>query len=305
MSIWLATTKQHFASSGIALPPFRETPTVESIQEAAKELGLPLMLKSRRGGYDGKGNAVVQSLEEIPAALEKLGIVGDEQKKETMDLYAEGWIDFDCEVAVMVVKSAGAGSATASYPAVQAIQQDSICRVVLAPAPHLTNDMDRKCQEMARRAVDSLGSGAAGMFGVELFVQPDGGVLLNEIAPRPHNTGHYTQNACAVNQFENHLRGITGLPLGTTTMIVEAAASKSVVSSNTVLCFLVFGCGDSFALMLVFTFLEQWSMCWELNREPWKTRSRARTRPCPSLVPLCIGTARRVAARDEKWVTLT
>eukprot|EP00541_Cyclophora_tenuis_P016853 CAMPEP_0116557040 /NCGR_PEP_ID=MMETSP0397-20121206/9021_1 /TAXON_ID=216820 /ORGANISM="Cyclophora tenuis, Strain ECT3854" /LENGTH=340 /DNA_ID=CAMNT_0004082457 /DNA_START=74 /DNA_END=1096 /DNA_ORIENTATION=- len=85
---------------------------------------------------------------------------------------------------------------------------------------------------MAKRAIDSLGAGASGVFGVELFVTLDGKVLLNEVAPRPHNTGHYTQDACAVSQFENHLRAICGLPLGSTDLIVEAAAMVNVLGAT-------------------------------------------------------------------------
>lgn len=183
------------------------------------------MLKSRKGGYDGRGNAVLKKSDRdsIQDALEKLGCGGS---TTNLDLYAEGWIDFDCEVAVMVVRSCN-GKDTAAYPAVNAIQQDSICRVVLAPARNISESIRAECERVAMEAIDSLGTGASGMFGVELFVTKQGRVLLNEVAPRPHNTGHYTQDACAVSQFENHLRGVCGLPLGSTDMVVESAASKS------------------------------------------------------------------------------
>ena len=127
-----------------------------------------------------------------------------------------------------------------SYPATSAIQTDSICRVVLVPARNVSEVVRRKCEDVARRAVSSLGDGATGVFGVELFlVYGDGcgggelDVLLNEVAPRPHNTGHYTQDACAVSQFENHLRAVCGLPLGSTDLIVGAAASEFLRHSST------------------------------------------------------------------------
>lgn len=197
------------------------------IQEAASSLGLPLMLKSRKGGYDGKGNAILKTIDGIDEALSKLGCA--DQKEGELDLYAEGWIDFDCEVAVMVVRSSN-GQDTSAYPAVNAIQQDSVCRVVLAPVRQVSSSVRKECERVAKEAIDSLGKGATGMFGVELFVTKQGRVLLNEIAPRPHNTGHYTQDACAISQFENHLRGVCGLPLGSTDMIVEASASKYLLS---------------------------------------------------------------------------
>lgn len=222
--------KQHFASHGIPLPPFQATSSINGIQEAAGNLGLPLMLKSRKGGYDGRGNAILESATEegIQEALEKLG--ADKSSTE-LDLYAEGWIDFECEVAVMVVRSCN-GQDTDTYPPVNAIQQDSICRVVLIPVRNVSASIRQECELVAKRAVDSLGKGASGMFGVELFVTKQGKVLLNEIAPRPHNTGHYTQGACAVNQFENHLRGICGLPLGSTKLLVEAAAMVNVLGAK-------------------------------------------------------------------------
>lgn len=207
------------------MPQFQVTSSVAEIQEATESLGLPLMLKSRKGGYDGRGNSVLESSSEsdIKSALSKLGCDGD--ATTSLDLYAEGWIDFDCEIAVMVVRSSN-GKDTAAYPAVNAIQQDSICRVVLAPARNVSEGIRSECERLAKQAIDSLGTGASGMFGVELFVTKQGRVLLNEIAPRPHNTGHYTQDACAVSQFENHLRGVCAMPLGSTEMTVESAASK-------------------------------------------------------------------------------
>jgi phosphoribosylaminoimidazole carboxylase len=223
--------KEHFRTHNIPMAPFRATSTQEAIKQAAKDLGLPLMLKTRKGGYDGRGNAVLKdSTDEcIAEALKSLGCDASQQE---YDIYAEGWIPFECEVAVMVVRSSN-GRDTASYPAVDAIQQDSVCRVVLAPARKVAAEIRVECEKVARMAIDGLGEGASGMFGVELFVTTEGKVLLNEVAPRPHNTGHYTQDACAVSQFENHLRGVCGLPLGSTKMIVEAAAMVNVLGAPT------------------------------------------------------------------------
>lgn len=223
--------KQHFNQHKIPLPPFKKTNSISSIKEAAGEMGLPLMLKQRRGGYDGRGNAVLKSASEadIQQALKQLGVTDTEN---SFDVYAEGWIDFHCEVAVMVVRSSDESRGTLSYPAVNAIQQDSICRVVLAPARSVPADLRRQCECIAVKAIDSLGKGASGVFGVEMFVTNGGKVLLNEVAPRPHNTGHYTQNACSISQFENHLRGICGLPLGITSMNVEAAAMVNVLGAK-------------------------------------------------------------------------
>mmetsp|Transcript_30523 Transcript_30523/g.46237 ORF Transcript_30523/g.46237 Transcript_30523/m.46237 type:complete len:590 (-) Transcript_30523:50-1819(-) len=225
--------KQHFAARGIPLPPFAETSSVAQIKEVAEALQLPIMLKSRRGGYDGRGNAVLESIDEnsINDALAKLGCNASESG--ALDLYAEGWVDYQLEAAVMVVRSSNPEQcASATYPAVNAIQQDSVCRVVLAPARNISIKVREECERVAQAAVNSLGVGASGMFGVELFVTKDQKVLLNEVAPRPHNTGHYTQDSCVVSQFENHLRGICGMPLGSTNMIVEAAAMVNVLGAK-------------------------------------------------------------------------
>ncbi len=238
---WAANTfifvlQEHFAKHGIPLPPYVDVPSIQAIRDAAEEFGLPLMLKSRLGAYDGRGNSVLKdtSDESIELALRSLGMDPEKAKSgEKLDLYAEGWITFHSEVAVMVVRSST--GETSAYPAVTAIQTDSICRVVLAPARGVSETLRKKCENIAAKAVDCLGQGASGMFGVELFIAEIDGqldVLLNEVAPRPHNTGHYTQDACAVSQFENHLRAVCGLPLGPTSLAVGAAASKFYLLSK-------------------------------------------------------------------------
>ena len=130
----------------------------------------------------------------------------------------------------MVVRSIS--GETRAYPATTAIQTDSICRIVSIPARDVSAPIRQECEQIAMAAIDALGDGAAGVFGVELFLARgnDGEtrVLLNEVAPRPHNTGHYTQDACATSQFENHLRAVCGLPLGDTGLIVGAAASEYI-----------------------------------------------------------------------------
>lgn len=228
--------KEHFSKHGIPLPPYMNIPSIDAMRRAADKFGLPLMLKSRLGAYDGRGNAVLKdtSDESIASALESLGLGAELMKNgETLPLYAEGWINFHSEVAVMVVRSVN--GETRAYPAVTAIQTDSICRVVLAPARGVPLKLRKKCERVASKAIEALGGGASGVFGVELFIADIDGqldVLLNEVAPRPHNTGHYTQDACAVSQFENHLRAVCGLPLGDTSLCVGAAAMVNVLGAK-------------------------------------------------------------------------
>jgi phosphoribosylaminoimidazole carboxylase len=238
--------KVHFQSTTqIPIPPFVQCSSVQAILDATSKLGLPIMLKSRTGAYDGRGNAVLQHdhVDAVHEALRQLGVatppddlVSSSSSSSSNDLmlYAEGWIDFDYEIAVMVVRSS---SSTKCYPAVTAIQQNSICRVVLAPARYISPAIQDRAQQCAMEAIDSLllpgSDGVSGVFGVEMFVTKTGQVLLNEIAPRPHNTGHYTQEACYVSQFENHLRAVCNLPLGSTQMKVPVAAMVNVLGSET------------------------------------------------------------------------
>ena len=119
--------------------------------------------------------------QDIAEALQKLGCDDSSTAETELDLYAEGWINFDCEVAVMVVRSSN-NVDTESYPAVNAIQVDSVCRVVLAPARNVPTDIRKRCEELSREAIDSLGKGASGVFGVELFVTKEG----NTHTPRLH-----------------------------------------------------------------------------------------------------------------------
>ncbi|KAL3783878.1 hypothetical protein HJC23_007983 [Cyclotella cryptica] len=224
--------KEHFSKYGIPLPPYADLPNLEAIHDAALQFGLPLMLKSRKGAYDGRGNTVLRETtpEAITTALADLGLKAEDLGDT---LYAEGWVRFYSEVAVMVVRSTN--GETRAYPATTAVQTDSICRVVLVPARNVPANIRHKCENIAMKAVNALGDGATGMFGVELFLVENGvddiDVLLNEVAPRPHNTGHYTQDACATSQFENHLRAVCGLPLGDTNLLVGAAAMVNVLGA--------------------------------------------------------------------------
>ncbi|MBE2193453.1 MAG: 5-(carboxyamino)imidazole ribonucleotide synthase [Anaerolinea sp.] len=210
--------KTHLAGQHLPLAPFFDTPNLESIQRAGRSFGYPLMLKTRRFAYDGRGNAVVRSESDIPAAFEQLG---------RNDLYAEGWVAFKKELAVMVARSRG--GQTVAYPVVQTIHRDSILHAVIAPA-QLPEGIAAHAQEIARKAIASLDG--AGVFGVELFLNEHNEVLINEIAPRPHNSGHYTLEACYTNQFEQHLRAICGLPLGDPGMRVGAAVMINVLGED-------------------------------------------------------------------------
>ncbi|SOV06185.1 probable phosphoribosyl-5-aminoimidazole carboxylase [Ustilago sp. UG-2017a] len=191
---------------------------IAAVSEIGKEFGFPLMLKSRTQAYDGKGNYVVKSADQAEAAVAALG----DGKR---GLYAEKWAPFEREVAVMVVRSA-TGQVRA-YPAVETVHKNSICHTVFAPLRTADPGVEARARKIAEEAVATFGG--AGVFGVEMFLMPNGKLLINEIAPRPHNSGHYTIEAADTSQYENHVRAILGLPLGSTALKVPSAAMINIL----------------------------------------------------------------------------
>ncbi|EAS35436.3 phosphoribosylaminoimidazole carboxylase, ATPase subunit [Coccidioides immitis RS] len=193
--------KQHLAKFGIPQAEYRELKdgTAEELSAIGQELGFPLMLKSKTGAYDGRGNYAVKTEEDIPAALEAL---------KGRPLYAEKWAKFVMELAVMVVKTK---DSVLSYPTVETVQENSICKLVYAPARNVSDEINKKAQKLARDAVAAFDG--KGVFGVEMFLLEDNSILLCELASRIHNSGHYTIEACPLSQFDTHLRAILDLPI--------------------------------------------------------------------------------------------
>ncbi|KAJ1965740.1 phosphoribosylaminoimidazole carboxylase ade2, partial [Dispira parvispora] len=226
--------KRHLNANGVPLPAFQEVTTVSALKEAAKQFGYPLMLKAKKLAYDGRGNAVIKTEADISKAWQALtgtdpnaNSEGETTCSTTNQLYVEQWVPFAKEIAVMVVR--GRDGSVRSYPVAETVQRDNICHLVLAPA-QIDGIVASRAKKIAESAIISLEG--AGVFGVEMFVLPDDGILLNEIAPRPHNSGHYTIEACETSQFENHLRAILGLPLGSTALKVGAAAMVNVLGTD-------------------------------------------------------------------------
>lgn len=178
--------KEHLIEQGVrtaeSLP--LESNTSEEIEKVGKRLGYPFMLKARTDAYDGRGNYAVHAPGDIGAALHSLG---------DRPLYAEKWANFESELAVMVVKTESAADSnswqrsTLAYPVVETIHEDSICKLVYAPARGIAGKLATKAQDLARRAVAGLWG--TGVFGVEMFLLGDDDLLINEMAPRPHNSG--------------------------------------------------------------------------------------------------------------------
>ncbi|KAL3464708.1 AIR carboxylase-domain-containing protein [Aspergillus heterothallicus] len=193
--------KEHLAKFSIPMAEHRELTenTPDELAKAGEQLGYPLMLKSKTMAYDGRGNYRVNSKEDIPDALEFL---------KGRPLYAEKWAYFQKELAVMVVKTK---DSVLSYPTVETVQEDSICKLVYAPARNVSDEINQKAQKLARKAVATFeGKGA---FGVEMFLLNDNSLILCELASRVHNSGHYTIEGCALSQFDTHLRAILDLPI--------------------------------------------------------------------------------------------
>ncbi len=209
--------KNFLAERGIPVAPFRDAPDEAAARDAGEVLGYPFLLKARSGGYDGRGNATIKTPADIGPAFQKLGSA----------LYAEGFIPFEKELAVVAVRTSGGDIRT--YPVVETVHQRHICLEVLAPAP-VKESVRKKAETLARYVLESFSG--AGVFAIEMFVA-DGDVLVNEIAPRVHNSGHLTIEACETSQFENHVRAVMGMELGSTELIAPAAVMLNILGERT------------------------------------------------------------------------
>ena len=190
--------KSFLADAGVPTAPWRAVGSLEELHEAVTALGFPAVLKTTRLGYDGKGQAVLRHADDLASAWEAL---------EPKPLILEGFVDYACEVSAIVGRGAdGAGSI---YDVMENRHRNGILDLTLAPA-RVAPATATEAQRVAWRVADRLG--LVGLLTVEMFVR-DGRVLVNEIAPRPHNSGHWTIDGCPCSQFEMHVRAVAGLPL--------------------------------------------------------------------------------------------
>jgi 5-(carboxyamino)imidazole ribonucleotide synthase len=189
---------------GVPCPRSALVHSVDDVAAFAQSVGgWPCVLKTTRGGYDGKGVWVVRSPDDLDEPFRAA-------READVHLLVEELVDFRRELSALVARSPSGQAA--AYPVVASLQENGICKEVVAPAPDLDPGLAARAQEIALRIAGELG--VTGILAVELFETNDGRVLVNELAMRPHNTGHWSQDGAVTSQFENHLRAVMDLPLG-------------------------------------------------------------------------------------------
>lgn len=193
---------------GIATAEFRKVTDISDLNQAVKEIGLPSILKTTELGYDGKGQAVLKP---------DSNLVTEWQRLNTTEAILEQFVDFRMEISVIVAR--GVGGETAAYVPVQNIHKHHILDTTIAPAV-ISDALAKEAERVSLKIAEALD--LRGLLAVEMFVTKDGRVLVNELAPRPHNSGHWTMDACVTGQFEQLVRAICGLPLGSANRLCDA-----------------------------------------------------------------------------------
>ncbi len=208
---------------GLPVPKFVNIPQQEEeVGRSADlvsntQLGFPVVLKARRHGYDGQGTFIVKEPSELDRKL-------NSASKNVSGYLLEEYVPFERELAVIAARSTNGEVMT--YPVVETQQEEQVCRRVIAPAD-IPERVALEIEDIARTLLNSLQ--AVGVFGIELFLRADGKVLVNELAPRTHNSGHFSLDACKTSQFEQHLRAVCDLPLGNTAMICPSAVMVNLL----------------------------------------------------------------------------
>ncbi|ATF11049.1 5-(carboxyamino)imidazole ribonucleotide synthase [Brevibacillus brevis X23] len=192
---------------GIPVAPFCVVNSLEDLQNAVRELGLPAVMKTATGGYDGKGQWVLRSEAELAEAYETLSKAGTE-------LIVEQFVPFQMELSVIAARNPAGELAV--FPVSENIHQENILHLSIVPA-RISAEVAARAEEIARTIVEKLD--VVGLIAVELFLTEDGQLYVNELAPRPHNSGHFTMDACVTSQFEQHVRAVCNLPLGSTELL--------------------------------------------------------------------------------------
>jgi len=197
--------KTFLSENELPVSQFYEITSLSDLHEKIKDLGLPVLLKSRRDAYDGRGNFKITSSDEIEKAYHHF---------DGKSLMVEKFVNFKMEVSVIAARNTNGDIAT--YPLVENIHENNILKMTIAPA-RISDDVIKDAGKIARKTMEVLKG--AGVFGIEMFIDQDDKIIINEIAPRVHNSGHHTLQSCKTSQFEQHLRAILGLELGSTDLI--------------------------------------------------------------------------------------
>lgn len=205
------TQKTLLKRNGINVPDFITVNSTEDIKNIANNFSYPLVLKSCTGGYDGKGNFIIKSEDDIEKGFKTLN------PSLNIPLMVEKFIDFQMEVSVLVCRDNNDNVKV--YPIGNNIHIDNILHKTIVPA-NISQKSKKDAIDIANKIIDIFKG--VGIFCIEFFITRSGDVLVNEIAPRPHNSGHYTIEGCITSQFENHIRAILGIPLGSTDLILPA-----------------------------------------------------------------------------------
>lgn len=203
--------KDFLTGLGLACVPYANVESEDDLAAAVKKVGVPSILKTRRFGYDGKGQARLRDVDEAAAAWEELG---------RTPCVLEGFVDFSAEISVIAAR--GQGGEVVCFDPGENVHRDGILHTTTVPAT-ISGGLRTDAVLLAGRILNALDY--VGVMGVELFVTPSG-LLVNEIAPRVHNSGHWTQNGCVIDQFEQHIRAVAGWPLG------DGARHSDVVMTN-------------------------------------------------------------------------
>ncbi|MCA0331986.1 MAG: 5-(carboxyamino)imidazole ribonucleotide synthase [Actinobacteria bacterium] len=214
--------REALTAAGVSCPQWSAVDEVEQLEAFGARAGWPLVLKTSRGGYDGRGVWVVSSFEEARA------LIGSTTLAPGARWLAEEKVEFVQELSAQVARSPH-GQAVA-YPVVRTVQTDGICTEVVAPAPGLTDDEAVAAQQAALTVAKELD--VVGMLAVEMFETRDGRVLVNELAMRPHNSGHWSIDGAVTSQFENHLRAVLDLPLGDPSALAPHAVMVNVLGTD-------------------------------------------------------------------------
>ncbi len=211
--------KNFLRENKIPVADFKEVSNREDIERVAEIFKYPIVLKARFDAYDGRGNALIETRDDINDALEKL---------RGRKLYVEKFISFQKELAVVAVR--GMDGTVVTYPTVETIHKNNICHIVVVPAP-IDSKVSQAAHQLTKEILTHLGG--AGVFGIEMFLTNDSEILINEIAPRVHNSGHHTIESSYTSQFEQHIRAITGMPLGDTNLKVKHAVMINILGNRT------------------------------------------------------------------------